>query len=412
MGTTPTPDTAVQPPEGSALERDIANPLSSQPPEGGEGPEDTTLTPAAGETPGQPPSETPPETSEPADQPAAGEEAAQAEGEGDGEETTASGYEQLLPWEQAAEYPDALFTLAANKFGVDTALLEDADRSAGIKSLIKGKIDADIHLRNLKYEQELASAGEEEDETKPPVEAPPAPEEVSKTFDAALQFATESVTEEGSKLYLDRIGQAQQKLQQAHTSKDPKAIAAASKEATSIQMGMLTMALTNLLPRMLPAYFGNIQEEQSRFEDTYTQARETLKKDPKYGQFVEPLHNEGKFKKFLKDFPEFTSTRFKGPDGNPLNDVQNAMQQYQYAIRFIRGEAVESPADLVNKGMKAGQKARASADANNKRGQLGKGGRSTGTIQGGDGDSAFMDRMIAADKRSNPMDTLLRKSEA
>src|SRR6266576_3802545 len=124
------------------------------------------------------------------------------------EEEQPQGYDLMLPNQQLKNYPDELYQLAAKKFGVDAALLENKS----VKDLLKGKINADIEIRNLRDRMDTGAEEDEavaEDEEQP---ARAAAEPVAISPEQQLQATlnllrhgpdgnTPIITREGSKLY-------------------------------------------------------------------------------------------------------------------------------------------------------------------------------------------------------------------
>ena len=421
MGNTPTATPNEPPVSSSAVERSmVTNPPGTAP---------VGTEPA--EAPATPPAEAPQETTPAApetpapDQPGTGTEAttdeAAAAAAGTEEAPTApTGYDQLLPYETAEDYPLELKVLAAKKFGVDPEGLAD---NKPLMDLLTSKISGDIIIRNRKFDDELAAADVDaaaetpEDGTAPASSTPSDVEidaQTEKNFGTAMQLAETQVSPKMAKLYETHMGGAQTALDAAYKSKDQGKIDKALQGFVKTQAAMINLGVNDVLSRALPSMMeGAIEQYVSGREEvtsTYSKAQELVFQDPKLGSDAKKFYESGQFKTLMDKHPEIAEKQFHDAQGKPLPPVQNAVQQYRFATTLIRGESMESPQTLAaatEAGMEAGRKTSAEVEQRANAGAFGKGGRSTGTIGTGavESDDDFMKGLVNANARKNPMRT-------
>src|SRR5690242_13574615 len=342
-------------------------------------------------------------------------------------------YDALLPNRQLKSYPDELYALAAKKFGLDPALLQDPKQGKALRDLVKGKIDSDIDNRNMRdrladFDTEEEEGTEEGDETAETTEGrqpiPPAKqyESILKFLDEGPDGQTPIVTDEGAKIYAEASLDAYTQLQEAMDKGDAKAIAAAQKNYTRSQAAFATALFGSVLPHLLPTLIrrmptevfrdmvGSQLEERDQMREVHKTARSELAKDPRYRD-IDRMVKDGSLYRFANENPEMFDKVFKDANGNPIKDpLRLEMARYRYAIAQIRGANYRPPADYVKKGAEAGRRQAAEMEARRKASRGLGGGRTRGTL-GTDGDKYSTDewvtRMKKAGADSDPLGNFL-----
>ena len=264
------------------------------------------------------------------------------------------GYDELLPLEQGEEYPDELYAIAARKWKIDPKLLEDES----VRGLIRDKINSDIEIKRQRLE---GQAREEREPGKTAEEPPPAEtpgRTLTQTFEEAGSFVEPMLTSDGAAIYAAKMGEAWQQHQEAVESGDPKALEKAQRNVTKVEMQLLAMGLQTMLPAMIPGLLDNYvagrQAEADESTRVYSKARELVVQDPAFAE-VNELYDKGEFRKLLEELPDLLEMRFT-KDGKPLPPLENAVAQYKYAVRLIRGRNRQSPGDSFQKGIEARKK--------------------------------------------------------
>ena len=319
------------------------------------------------------------------------------EGQGEEPESTSeaqpakrvAGYEQLLPMEQADEYPDELFQVAARKYGWDPSDLADEKIGPKLLSTLKSKIDSDIVIKAQKYRDDLLARetseeeAEPEGETEKPTEARP-PATLSTILESAMKHAEPFITDEGAKLYSDSTVQAFQELQEAQDSGDEKAIAKAQRNLAKGQYAFAMIAASEVLTNMGDIINRHVDERiisRDGVTQTYQEARGKLLEDPQYADAKE-LFKAGEFKKVLREYPDISTRQFNDESGKPLPPLQNALAQYKYAYRLIRGGKPQpKPTEAVKTALATGRRQATESQQRQQLGNVGPG-RPSGGFQG------------------------------
>ena len=344
------------------------------------------------------------------------------------EEQAASAQDDELPTKQQQSYSDALLRRYANKFGIDPERLAEKP----ILSLIKGKIDSDIEIRNLRAsgdepaevddaeEEETAAAGAEEHKPTTPKEQLTA---IYDFLEKGVDGKTPIITDEGAKLYSEAMLEGYTGLQEALESGDETKIAAAQRHFTKTQTGFMTAAMTSILPILLPRMLDSLPpdvlgkhvnthfESREEMRGTHLAARAELAKDPRYSK-INDMIKSGAIMNFVKENPEVMEKKFKDPaTGKPITDQKRlTMERYRYVIHQLRGQEWKEPTELVKEGMKAGEKhaadmAKKKAVARVAPGRTsGKMGRPSG------GQQDYIERMKKATTDSDPLGNFLRNA--
>lgn len=373
------------------------------------------------------------ETTEAAEGDEASEESTEGEetatSEATDEEQAASAQDDELPTEQQKSYSDALLKRYANKFGIDPERLQEKP----ILSLIKGKIDSDIEVRNLRNaggDAEVAEDEGAEDGAEAAAEErkPVTPQEqlalIYEFLDKGPDGKTPIVTAEGSKLYSEAMLDGYSRLQEALDALeggtgDANQVAAAQQHFTKTQMGFMTAALTSLLPHLLPRLIEGLPpdvmgkhvnahfDSREEMRATHLAARAELAKDPRYAKIGDMIKS-GAVMNFVRDNPEVMQKKFKDATGKPITDPKRlTMERYKYVVHQIRGQEWKEPTELVKEGMKAGEKhatdmAKKKAVARVAPGRTsGKMGRPAG------GQQDYIERMKKATRDANPFGAAL-----
>jgi hypothetical protein len=363
------------------------------------------------------------------------EEEAEPGSEVDGaaaEEETPQGYDLMLPNKQLKDYPDELYQLAAKKFGVDPSQIEHQ----GIKSLLKGKIDSDIEIRNLHDrldtgadDDTIVDGEEEETAAAAPAEEAVTPEkQIELTYSflrGGLDGHTPVITKTGAKMYSEASLAAYTELSDALESGDPKKIEAAQIRYTESQAAFATVMFANVLPALLPHMIQNLPpqlwdgivggklEERDQIKETHKSARDLLMKDPRYAD-LQGMVTSGQIYAFAKENPEILNKTFVDANGKKITDpVKLAMAQYRYVVHQIRGQNYRPATELVKKGMEAGKR---QADTIAQRKANGR--FTTGRTRGGFGQSAdrydpktWAERMKRSAEAANPLGAFLENAK-
>ena len=348
------------------------------------------------------------------------------------DEEQAQGYDLMLPNQQLKNYPDELYQLAAKKFGVDPSLLENKS----IKDLLKGKINADIEVRNL--HDRLDTGAEDEDTVVDEPEETRAAERTETTITPQRQLEatynllrggldgnTPIVTKEGAKLYSSALTDSYTQMQEALESGDEKKIEAASLKLTETHAAFATTMFANVFPMLLPhmlqqlpseiwdGIVGGKLEQREEMKETHLTARTELAKDPRYVDLPEMIKSKAIYN-FVRENPEVLEKRFVDQNGKAIKDpVKLEMARYRYVVHQIRGQNYRPATELVKKGMDAGKR-QANAMAEKKaNGKL-----STGRTRGNMGTStdrydpkSWAERMKRASEASNPLGAFLENSK-
>jgi len=348
------------------------------------------------------------------------------------EEEQAQGYDLMLPNQQLKNYPDELYQLAAKKFGVDPSLLENKS----IKDLLKGKINADIEVRNL-HDRLDTGAEDEETVVDEPEETRAAPErtetitpqrQLEATYNllrGGLDGNTPIVTKDGAKLYSSALTDSYTQMQEALESGDAKKIEDASVKLTETHAAFATTMFANVFPMLLPhmlqhlpsevwdGIVGGKLEQREEMKENHSTARTELAKDPRYADLPEMIKSKAIYN-FVRENPEVLEKRFVDQNGRPIKDpVKLEMARYRYVVHQIRGQNYRPATELVKKGMDAGKR-QANAMAEKKaNGKL-----STGRTRGNMGTSTdrydpknWAERMKRASEASNPLGAFLENSK-
>jgi len=323
------------------------------------------------------------------------------EGQGEEPESTSeaqpakrvAGYEQLLPMEQADEYPDELFQVAARKYGWDPSDLADEKIGPKLLSTLKSKIDSDIVIKAQKYRDDLLARetpeeeAEPEGETEQPTEAR-TPATLSTILESAMKHAEPFITDEGAKLYSDSTVQAFQELQEAQDSGDDKAIAKAQRNLAKGQYAFAMIAASEVLTNMSDIVNRHVDERvdgklmsRDQVMRTYKEAKELLAQDPEYSD-VKELTKAGEFEKILKEYPDISTRQHNDESGKPLPPLQNALAQYKHAYRLIRGGKPQpKPTEAVKTALATGRRQATESQQRQQLGNVGPG-RPSGGFQG------------------------------
>lgn len=325
----------------------------------------------------------------------------------------AQSYEDLLPARQQKVYGNDLLTRAAEKFGVDAGLLDNQ----GVRSLLKGKIDADILIASRERESEIARR---EQSTKPAEAKPETQTSTELAFPQVAQMtrqiAASRVTDEGANFVGPMLYKSLSDYADAVESGDQAKVQAANRDLTTsfTQFGVMLMA------EMSPVIFAQqFQAAMDRYEggreqetSLYDEAAELLAKEPGFRD-LQDLRSKGEIDRVAEDYfqqtgQELSSVHFRNREtGQALPPLQDAIAQFRYAVRLLRGEQYVDPAEVAQRGVEAGRRRER---ANQNRTALGRfsSGRQSGAFDQRSGDDAddFMGRMRDAVTREAPMSDL------
>lgn len=344
------------------------------------------------------------------------------------------GYEDLLPSKQAKTYPDELYSLAAKKFGVPAEQINEWLAVDHNRAILKSKIDSDIFIEQGRREEELqARAAQHEEpkpaevaETKPAEEAPKAQVYTFPQIAENAQAVSKAlVTDEGAEFVGPMLFNNFRSYQEALDSEDPAKIKAANRSLTEAFMTLGVMLQAELAPRIIPGMvqplldqtregikteFAQTRQAEEKEVEVYTDAREMLAREPEYrdiermlltpkGEMTEELQA------VLDEFPDLLTTQFKDrTTGNPLGELENAMAQYRFAVRQIRGMTQPQVETLVRQATETGRRQERKQNQTTDLGRLAPG-RPSGRIQPAeaqDGGDEMQD-MVDAMNRANPM---------
>lgn len=327
------------------------------------------------------------------------------------------GYDDLLPLEQGDEYPEQLYEIAAKKWNIP---VEDLQKP-WTHNLLTDKINSDILNKRQRHDAALRAA--EPTPTEEPGDEEPPLEETSQPFDMtkALATSTESVssliTKEGSAAYSGSLIAALKHVNAAEESGDDEDLAKAYQELTTSQFSMLHMALQSLLPGILPSaiqgYATKVttadEKQRKEAETIYAKARDLVSQDPDYSDLddlygTEEVRRQGKgeFQKLLDELPELSTMHFRGKDGKFLGKVENAVAQYKYGVRFIRGKSPRPNQESFKRGVEAGKKGNEQAKLIAGAGKLGQGRPTSGGFATGQSDKDFQKRLVDRFNSDNP----------
>jgi len=314
------------------------------------------------------------------------------------------GYDQLLPLEQPQEgedYPEQCYEAYARKFNIKPELLQNE----GVRAAAKSKMDSDVLIKNQRFRDQLTQ-GQEEPTEEPESEQPAAGEPLrfEQMFAKALDYAPQAITREGSKAFADATMTGLQALNEAIESGDETAIAKAQDSYAQTQYAFALLAVQDALAGMRDSRRSEIDQrlvEREGINATYVKARETLTQDPAYSDVAE-MFKTGEFKKVLSEYPEISTKQFRGPDGKPLNQLQNAVEQYKFAVRLARGGKTQRPTQAVKQALETGRKQATQAQNRAATGTR-LGGRGTGEISGQqEGPKDYVARLEKARLQDNP----------
>jgi hypothetical protein len=383
--------------------------------------------PAEVETPGSPFEGRVSEPAQPdAEPPAEGEPGEEKEPEEQGEpgQETQS-YDDLLPAKQQKAYSEELLARAAEKFGVDPGLLDNA----GVKSLLKGKIDSDILIASRAREAEVAQR-EAQDKSPQARETPALPAEY--TFPQIAQMtqaiAKAHVTDEGAAYVGPLLYKSLSSYADAVESGDEAKVKEANRDLTTALMQFGVMMMAEMSPVIFAQQFYSAMDNYARspqFREhlesyeagqdaetsLYDEAMDLLAKEPGFRD-VNTLRDKGEIDRVAEDYfqetgQELSSLQFRNREnGQPLPALQNAMAQYRYAVRLLRGGQYQDPTEVARRGVEAGRRRERQNQNRNALGRFNSGRQSGQFERGGDDADDFMKSMQDAVGREAPMSDL------
>lgn len=390
-------------------------------------------------------------TAEQQPEPAAGEATDEgetgAEPSGETQETQDEGTDDnWLPTEQAKEYPlDVLVEYAAKRFPKLSADLIAKD--PGVRDVLKGKLDADIHVRSLTQQD---GTGEETDELgeflgEEGLELPQP--EVEQGTEQSASAVAQSDPRATHNQRVDQVfSQIDPKLTEElgrevlsalQINADPKYIdqlqtalrnpATPAEQRGAIQqhldlvnnagrlgatlgkkaLDLMATALPVLLPEYLEQLYPGTQERHQRnvANDAWEQVRKTVGKDQKPLYSNLPALYTPEFMQVLVkaekhfDLPHgaFDSIQFKDKQGNHLPFNQNLRAVLRMVARGANGQAV-SPA-MVNQALQTGKNKREDRAQTRAAGRALGSGQPTSSSGGGNGNDDIFGPGLAEYKR-------------
>jgi hypothetical protein len=291
-----------------------------------------------------------------------------------------------LPIEQLNEYSDQTYQRYAKRFGFSP----DEATDPKVRSLLKGKIDSDVYVAQLRTELEAKKAAAQEaaneDEEAQAATTTVDPVKAQQDYEQTLTRFAEAVTapqmaEAFSKELLTAWGfdvNSKDETTQALLKNAPAMAKTYTKFGINLVNSILPYIIDHAVEQRYPGF--NDAWQATEHQRTYEVTRLS---DPAFGKL--PAYGTAAYAEMMAKVqevePDLDKAQFRGRDGRILSERDNLQRRYRIAMKIASGQQV-SP-QVIQKAVQTGVRKQQTAEKNAQAARVTGAGKSQGNFSAG-----------------------------